>query len=116
MLLCTQQLFLPGVPPSSLGGTPGRTAASEKDVNAEDLQHFQRPGSSCHAGGDAEEDDSEVERLLQQIADARHAGDRRDAMSQLSSLLQDNIRVSIAQTLCFVLPSARGVQESNSMI
>jgi hypothetical protein len=36
-----------------------------------------------------------VERLLQQVADARHAGDRRDAMSQLSSLLQGNPRVGI---------------------
>lgn len=43
--------------------------------------------------GAEEEEDSEVERLLQQVADARHAGDRRDAMSQLSSLLQDNPRV-----------------------
>lgn len=46
-----------------------------------------------HTGAEAEEDDSEVERLLQQVADARHAGDRRDAMSQLSSLLPDNPRV-----------------------
>jgi hypothetical protein len=45
------------------------------------------------AAGDAQEDEAEVERLLQQVADARHAGDRRDAMSQLSSLLQGNPRV-----------------------
>jgi len=57
-----------------------------------------------------------VERLLQQIADARHAGDRRDAMSQLSSLLQDNIRVSTAYTLLCLHPAARGVEESNSVI
>jgi hypothetical protein len=44
--------------------------------------------------GVADEDDSEVEHLLQQVAEARHAGDRRDAMSQLSSLLTDNPRVS----------------------
>lgn len=56
----------------------------------------ERLGWSAHAAGDAEEDETEVERLLQQIADARHAGDRRDAMSQLSSLLQDNLRVSLA--------------------
>lgn len=49
--------------------------------------------SPTSTGAEAEEDDSEVERLLQQVADARHAGDRRDAMSQLSSLLPDNPRV-----------------------
>lgn len=48
-----------------------------------------------NAVGDAQEDEAEVERLLQQVADARHAGDRRDAMSQLSSLLQGNPRVGI---------------------
>lgn len=47
----------------------------------------------CSAALDDEQDDSEVESLLHQISDSRHAGDRRDAMSQLSHLLQDNPRV-----------------------
>eukprot|EP00883_Tetradesmus_obliquus_P001778 jgi/Sobl393_1/11873/SZX62368.1 len=45
---------------------------------------------------DDEQDDSEVESLLHQISDSRHAGDRRDAMSQLSHLLQDNPRAQLA--------------------
>ncbi|KAF6263900.1 hypothetical protein COO60DRAFT_308594 [Scenedesmus sp. NREL 46B-D3] len=47
-------------------------------------------------GFDDEQDDSEVESLLHQISDARHAGDRRDAMSQLRDLLQDNPRAQLA--------------------
>lgn len=60
--------------------------------------------SACLLSGSAElwavltaaaqiDDDSEVESLLHQISDSRHAGDRRDAMSQLKDILVDSAQV-----------------------
>ncbi len=57
-------------------------------------QHKPNHPPCCVAAYDDHEDDSEVESLLHQISDSRHAGDRRDAMSQLRDLLQDNPSVS----------------------
>eukprot|EP00775_Hariotina_reticulata_P006091 gene6091-6329_t len=42
------------------------------------------------SGSGQEEDDTELERLLHEISDSRHAEDRRDAMSQLANLLRGN--------------------------
>lgn len=49
------------------------------------------------AGSGQEEDDTELERLLYEISDSRHAEDRRDAMSQLANLLRGNQAVSCQQ-------------------
>ena len=46
------------------------------------------------AASEDHEDDTEVENLLHQISDARHASERRDAMCQLRDLLQNNPSVS----------------------
>lgn len=40
-----------------------------------------------------QDDDSEVESLLNQISEGRHAGDRREAMERLKELLADNPQV-----------------------
>jgi hypothetical protein len=41
-----------------------------------------------------EDDDSQIESLLNQISEGRHAGDRREAMERLKELLADNPQVA----------------------
>ncbi|KAF8066204.1 ycf42 [Scenedesmus sp. PABB004] len=54
------------------------------------------PPRRAAAAFDEGEDDSEVEGLLHQISDARHAGDRREAMGALRDLLSDNVAAQTA--------------------
>jgi nitrogen fixation-related uncharacterized protein len=64
------------------------------------------------AGSGQEDDDTELERLLYEISDSRHAEDRRDAMSQLANLLRGNQAVGyqfsqgeqLAAALSLLLP------------
>ncbi len=114
--LCIARSRIKGADCSSMKNVLGRVAGVAKGVFQELNAGALRSISTVHASqlpilagtaipADAAtpavlpaaepEDDEELESLLQQISDSRHAGERRDAMGRLKDLLMDNPRVRL---------------------
>ena len=76
-----------------------RAMAVEKESLLSDTIDRPARARPPKAAGGQDEDESEVEALLQQISESRHAAERRHAMAQLKDLLPDNPQV-VCVCLC----------------